>query len=276
MRTSFPTRRASWMRFVLAVAMLWLADWPARGRDDARAASHQPPLGHAAMSETAMRRWVIIHYGAHPARGERSTAAPSDSFVANNFYFDSNHDGAATQVDTAKIFEGQTILWKRAGGTHTVTSGNDNDDPQAGVLFDQPLTSTAGQTTFSYQFNSAGTYHFFCRVHDLFGMHGVVVVKATAAVDAVPGAPALGFVSPPGPNPTRATTSFRFALSRPGHARADVYDVRGGLVATVLDRELAAGTWDAAWDASRAKPGIYYLRLTLPGRSESRSIVVSR
>ena len=152
-------------------------------------------------------------------------------------------------------------------------------DPQAGTLFDHPLDASVGNQSFSFQFNTAGTYHFFCRPHESFGMKGVVVVRSLVSVDPTPGA-GLGFTRAPWPNPTRGTTSFRFALDRPGHARADVFDVGGGHVATVLDCDLTAGSWDAGWDgrnaAGRAQPGVYYLRLTLPGRTESRTIVVAR
>lgn len=236
---------------------------------------------HGPMTDAAMQRWVTAWFADHPARGQRSLDAPSDSFVANNFYFDENGDGPATQVDTAKIFEGQTILWKWQGGGHTVTSGTGALDPQAGVLFDQPLNNVGGGTTFSFQFNNVGTFDFFCRPHEGFGMKGVVVVKSLVAVDPAPGGGrVLGFLSSPFPNPTHGTTSFRFALDRPGRARADVFDVRGARIATVLDRDLTAGAWDAAWDArsngTRVAPGVFYLELTLPGRTETRTIVVSR
>ena len=274
-----PLRRLSVTLLVLllAAAAIGLTNWPTRGRPAARAM--EMGLGHGPMTETAMRRWVIAYYGAHPARGERSTAAPSDSFFASNFVFDENGDGTATQVDTAKIFEGQTILWKLVTGSHTVTSGTGFADPQAGALFDQPLNSIGGATSFSFQFNTAGTYDFFCRPHEDFNMKGVVVVKSLVSVDPAPGA-GLGFTRSPWPNPTRGVTAFRFALDRPGHARAEVYDVRGARVATVLDRDMKAGAWDAAWDGRAsghpAEPGVYYLRLILPGRTESRSIVVAR
>src|SRR5262249_47235073 len=85
---------------------------------------------------------------------------------------------------------------------------------------------------------------------------------------------------PPHPNPSHGATSFRFALSTAGRARAEVFDVRGRRVATVLDRDLGAGAWDAAWDGkdggSLAAPGVYYLRLQLPGPIPGRTIVGAR
>ena len=39
------------------------------------------------------------------------------------------------------IFVGDAILFHWLGGSHTVTSGNGASDPQAGSLFDQPMSS---------------------------------------------------------------------------------------------------------------------------------------
>ena len=111
-------------------------------------------------------------------------------------------------------------------------------------------------------------------------MKGVVVVLSTAgvAMAADPGGPA-GFVRPPWPNPTRGSLSFEFALRSAGRARATVFDVRGREVAVPLDRALEAGAWRAAWDGltragSPAAPGVYYLRLELPGRVTTRAVAV--
>ena len=103
------------------------------------APAQAPHSGHsvASMSEAEMQRQVAEWYARHPLRGERSADVPSDSFLVNNFYFDENHDGSVTQVDTARIVRGQTILWRWQAGTHTVTNGTGAADPTAGLMFDQ-------------------------------------------------------------------------------------------------------------------------------------------
>jgi len=271
-------------RFFLAAALLMIITLGASWLLGSRRADRSQAIAavthdHGPMTADAMERWVRSYYAAHPARGATSFDVPSDSFLVQNFNFDENFDGAATQVDTAKIFEGQTILWKLVGGSHTVTNGTGSADPQAGTMFDQPLSSP-GTTRFTFQFNTAGTYPFFCRPHEGFNMKGVVKVQSTASVTPGGGSGPSGFLGSPWPNPTRGTTSFRFALATAGHARAEAFDVRGRRVATVMDRDLAAGSWTAAWDgrvAGRTAPaGVYYLRLAVPGRNDVRSIIVER
>jgi hypothetical protein len=58
-------------------------------------------------------------------------------------------------------------------------------------------------------------------------------------------------------------------------------DASGRLVARPLDRDLAAGTYAAAWDGagrngSRAAAGVYFLSLEVPGAHQTRRIVLER
>jgi plastocyanin len=234
--------------------------------------------GMPGMSDEQMAGEVGAWFRAHPAHGEQSTAAPADSFVVEDFDFDENHDGSATQIDTARIFQGQTILFKWRNGTHTITSGTGSGDPNAGKLFNVP--SDINHTVFSFQFDSIGVFPFFCQPHQFDDMRGVVVVRSPASVGPIAGGPqSAGFVAPPWPNPTRGTTSFHFSLPVAGHARAVVIDVNGRRIATALDRGLAAGTYAAAWDGrnsdgSAVRAGLYFISLEVPGATQSRRVAV--
>src|SRR5690606_33159051 len=105
------------------------------------------------------------------------TLAGADTFTVQveAFIFDAdNNDGTA--VDTLEIDAGDTVQWVWVTGDHTVTSGESSspsDNP--GDLFDADLH--AGQTTFEFTFNDPGTYPYFCRHHELFGMRGVIEVR---------------------------------------------------------------------------------------------------
>ncbi len=268
--------RSPFVRFVLAVTLGALL--LVRGRTIAIAC--YPALAATPSAEAAPVMPMVDWFATHPARGQSALAAPTDSFLVQSSYFDSNHDGSVTQVDTVKIVQGQTVLWKWVIGLHTVTSGTGASDPQAGVLFDQP--SNTSNRSFSFTFNNVGTFPFFCRNHELLNMRGVVVVGPNLN-DVPPSALAggEGFVRAPWPNPSREASHFRFALARAGRARVTVLDAQGRRVATVVDSEFGPGSVDASWDGrtagGRAVPaGLYLLRLELHGVAQTQRVTIVR
>jgi len=271
-RTRFATTLASAALLVLAIAVGVL-----RRPHVAVAETHM----HG-MTDASMARMVDSWYSTHPTHGGVVDAAAADTFLASNFIFNADNN-VSTQVDTAKILTGQTILFKWVGGTHTTTSGNPGD-LDAGSLWDHALTSAAANQQFSVRFDSVGVFPFFCVPHgDAFGMLGVVVVRADpAGVTPLPDQLGrAGFVAMPWPNPTHAGASFRFRLDKAGRALVRVYDSSGRAVATAVDEPLPAGTYSGTWDGrirggSPAPAGVYYLRLQGQAENGSRRIIVSR
>jgi len=86
-------------------------------------------------------------------------------------------------------------------------------------------------------------------------------------------------MSPTHPNPFRDVTRFSVSLMDPQPAQVAVYDLGGRRVATVFRGLLPAGTSELAWDGraadgSRAAGGIYFYRLTVPGRVVTRRVVL--
>jgi hypothetical protein len=93
-----------------------------------------------------------------------------------------------------------------------------------------------------------------------------------------PGGPRVTAVVP---NPVRAATSVSFALPEGGPVRLRVYDTRGRLVATLVDRPLPAGTHTARWDGRdgrgvRAAVGVYHVELECAGAVDTRKLLLLR
>ena len=228
------------------------------------------------MTDESMRAANASWFTKHPATGLRVTAAPVDSFITLATAFNEDNN-TLTQIDTARITVGDAILFKYGSGVlHSVVNGTGGADPNMGTLFNQPLTNSS--QNFSFTFNSPGTVPFFCAVHEGFNMKGVVIVNSPAGVG--PGAgPHVGFVAPPWPNPTRAGVQCRIALATPGHARLSVVDAQGRRVATILDADLPVGESPANWDGlgrggQRVAAGVYFLRLELPGLTDTRRVTI--
>ena len=83
------------------------------------------------------------------------------------------------------------------------------------------------------------------------------------------------------PNPFNPRTVIRFGVSDPSSVLLQIFDVRGSLVKTLIDRVQGAGTFDAAWDGTDARgealpSGIYFCRLRTPTRDISRKMILLR
>jgi len=259
----------------LVVVVLAAAAWLAFAAASRSAASSSMPGMN--MSEESMRRANEAWFAKHPPHTFHTTAAPVDSFVTGLTTFDADGN-AATPIDTVTILVGQTVLFKYGSGVgHTCINGTGPTDPNMGTLFDMPLAMASQD--FMFTFTSPGTVPFFCNLHVGLGMKGCVIVNVPAGVGGGPSARA-GFVTSPWPNPSRSSVNVRFAMAAPGHARLDVVDAQGRRVASVLDRDFGAGESQALWDGrdergQHVATGVYFMRLELPGLTQSRRVSIT-
>ena len=73
---------------------------------------------------------------------------------------------------TVTIQPGDTVTWEAGNADHTATAGSAADGPSG--VFDSSLIMAGG--SFSYTFDTAGSYDYFCMVHPW--MTGTVIVEA--------------------------------------------------------------------------------------------------
>ncbi len=95
------------------------------------------------------------------------------------------------------------------------------------------------------------------------------------------GLPALTHLAANVPNPFNPQTAISFTLARSGPASLRVYNLRGQLVRTLLDGDLAEGHHTANWDgrdlAGRAvSSGTYFYRLEGAGTLQQRKMQLVR
>jgi len=86
---------------------------------------------------------------------------------------------------------------------------------------------------------------------------------------------------PPQPNPFRDATRIDFRLAEESPVTLFVYDVRGRVLATLLDRAFPSGMHEVRWngvlgDGSRAGPGLYFLSLEAGSVRTSQKVVIAR
>lgn len=83
------------------------------------------------------------------------------------------------------------------------------------------------------------------------------------------------------PNPMRGSTSVSYSLPKAGHVSLAVYDVSGRHVRSLLDETRPAGASTVVWDGRNVDGtllpgGVYFLRLTAGGESQTRKVVLTR
>ena len=80
-----------------------------------RAGTLNEPAAHEhsgmTMGQAAMQREIREWYAQHPAHGGSLLGAGADTFRVFNFRFETDAN-AGTQVDTAKVLVGQSVLFK--------------------------------------------------------------------------------------------------------------------------------------------------------------------
>ncbi len=76
------------------------------------------------------------------------------------------------------------------------------------------------------------------------------------------------------PNPFNPSTAIRYSLPEATHITLTVYNLSGETVATLVNGEQAAGSYDTVFDASGLPSGVYLYRLTTPVVSQSRKMMI--
>jgi len=78
------------------------------------------------------------------------------------------------------------------------------------------------------------------------------------------------------PNPFSRSALVNFQISVSGRVLAQVFDISGRALATLVDAEMLAGTVEAIWTPEKLASGVYLLRLSLPDGSATGRLVLLR
>ena len=76
------------------------------------------------------------------------------------------------------------------------------------------------------------------------------------------------------PNPFNPGTKIRFALPKSSFVKLVIYDVIGSEVATIVNEQLNAGTYEADWSADKFTSGVYFYRLTTKSYSQTMKMIL--
>jgi hypothetical protein len=76
------------------------------------------------------------------------------------------------------------------------------------------------------------------------------------------------------PNPFNPSTIIRYDLSRKTFVNLSVYDILGRLVTELIDQDMNAGRYEAAWNAVNFASGIYFYKLVTAEFTDTKKMLL--
>jgi len=154
----------------------------------------------------------------------------------------------------------------------------DNEDfiPAPGNLVHE--TATEAWTDPEYD---GWDVHYKITALDYAGNESDAASPETVTSDDTPSVPTVFALYQNVPNPFNPTTTIRFDLPRVVHVKLSIYNVKGELVATIVDRPMTEGRKEALWagtndSGSPVASGIYFYRLDAGDFMQTRKMVLLR
>jgi len=108
------------------------------------------------------------------------------------------------------------------------------------------------------------------------------VERRYARVDAnVAGTPMVTRLFQNFPNPFNPVTTVRYQVATPGRVAIRIYNVRGQLVKTIVDKQHAPGYYQEFWrgdnnQGQSVASGVYFYKLVAPGFTDAKKMVLIR
>jgi len=83
------------------------------------------------------------------------------------------------------------------------------------------------------------------------------------------------------PNPFNPSTTIKFDMDRSEHAVVSIYNIRGQLVTTLLDKDMPSGTHSVVWNGidesgNAVSSGIYFYRLTTGDFAQTKKMLLMK
>lgn len=78
------------------------------------------------------------------------------------------------------------------------------------------------------------------------------------------------------PNPFNPATVIKFDIAEASKVDVSVYDILGYKVEELVNADLSAGTYTADWNASSYSSGIYFYRITTPGFTQTKRMILAK
>ena len=236
------------------------------------------------------RVWALDYDGINPATSNQITTAPASitsfgedenkelylvSFNGKIYRFVPTIVPVELLSFNATVLDGKVLLqWYTS--TETNNAGFKIERSKNGADYEEIFFvggngTTTNRNVYSYLDESvhSGVYYYRLKQIDYDGTFENLNV---VAVDL--GTPDKFLLEQNFPNPFNPKTVITFQIPTEGQITLKVYDVLGNEVATLLDEQRPAGSYDVEFDASQLTSGIYFYQLTSRDFSSTKKMIL--
>lgn len=146
------------------------------------------------------------------------------------------------------------------------------------------LCASVNETTYNEAFGLSGTYSYYVVTNYLLGSSvpsNEVSCQYSVALDDENTPLAATELMNNYPNPFNPETTFRFSLKDNSHAQLCVYNLKGQLVKTIVDKDMLAGRHSIVWNGKdnnnqSVASGIYLYRLVTPTYNQTKRAILMK
>ena len=78
------------------------------------------------------------------------------------------------------------------------------------------------------------------------------------------------------PNPFNPVTKISYGIDKTSNVDLKLFDVRGGLVQQLINKQVKAGSHDYMLDASHLPSGVYFYTMTVNDISQTKKLVLMK
>jgi hypothetical protein len=76
------------------------------------------------------------------------------------------------------------------------------------------------------------------------------------------------------PNPFNPSTKVSFSIVNSGFVNVSVYDISGRLISNLVNQNLKTGSYEYEWNAKDYPSGVYFYRITTPGFTDTKKMIL--
>ena len=78
------------------------------------------------------------------------------------------------------------------------------------------------------------------------------------------------------PNPFNPVTKISYSIDKSAEVNLKLFDVRGGLVETLISKRVHAGSHDHVLNASHLSSGVYFYTMTVNDVSQTKKLILMK